>query len=510
VRVLLEDKVLAELYQTDADPGFWDATINLPVTEGKETLTLEITSPYAGYSGVPIKLYRGSHTALRTYLLAQSFLRVLLAGVALFSGIFMIVLNLMRRSNKKLDWGALAFGLFIITFSVYSVFFREGPDYAIYAIFLPQTISYVSMVAFNLMLIPFNVALLLKISRKYRVWASLPLILVMIFFLSTLLLDLSGVSSLENAQGLQNDLVIGACVYSVLVAITDHYSGNKFAKFVALYQGALGLSLWLDQFMGKPLVSGMPIISVSYITFFLLIALGLLGATVSAIQDAAKEEAEQRAILLRDQLAMESYQNIHYTMDGLRKLRHELRNHAAALDIILEHGQYDQARDYLRDNLLRQTWTSNVVYSENYMVDGIVNSRIGRIQEAEIEFHHQLNVPENLPLSDDKFCSLLMNLLDNAIEGCCTLENSDERYLYLEMNVRRPYFSIKCVNSKGQKTIRGENGKYITTKENKEHHGFGISIMSRIVEENGGIMDIEDEERSFSVSIALRMPEERA
>ena len=508
VRVLLEDRVLAELHLEDEDPGLWDATINLPQTENMATLTLEITSPYQSFSGIPIKLYRGPHEQLRTYLLAQSFQRVLLAGVALFAGLFLIFISMIRRIGRKTDWGSVAFGLFTAMFSIYSVFFREGPDYSIYALFSPQTIAYVSMISFNLIMIPFNVAMIARISKENRRWASLPLLLVGAFFLSTSAMDAYGISSLESTQTLYTYLVIIFSLYGVIVALVDLREGNKRARQAMIFQAAMGLSLWLDASLGKPLVSGMPIISINYITVFLLIALGLLSTTVSYIQDAAKGEAEKRAILLREQLAMESYQNIHYTMDRLRKLRHELRNHAAALDIIMEHGEYDQARDYLHENLLRQTWTSNVVYSENYLVDGIINSRIGRIQEAEIEFHHQLNVPENLPLSDNKFCSLLMNLLDNAIEGCCTLENADERYLYLEMNVKKPYFSIKCVNAKGKKTIRGEHGKYETTKSNRERHGFGIPIMTRIVEENGGIMDIEDEERSFGVSIALLMQED--
>lgn len=54
----------------------------------------------------------------------------------------------------------------------------------------------------------------------------------------------------------------------------------------------------------------------------------------------------------------------------------------------------------------------------NQMIDLLLNSRLAAAQDAGIAVELQLaQAPERLGLSDTELCSLLMNLLDNAVAG---------------------------------------------------------------------------------------------
>ena len=96
-------------------------------------------------------------------------------------------------------------------------------------------------------------------------------------------------------------------------------------------------------------------------------------------------------------------------------------------------------------------------------------------------------------------CSILSNLLDNAIEACCKLEYS--RYINLEMLIFKNQFNIKIINSSNG-DYKMENGKFKTTKRG-DLHGIGIGHIKSIVENYGGIYDIKPESEVFTTHISI-------
>ena len=81
--------------------------------------------------------------------------------------------------------------------------------------------------------------------------------------------------------------------------------------------------------------------------------------------------------------------------------------------------------------------------------------------------------------------SLVMNLLDNAIEACVQTETRQIQVVIAE-DPAAQMLELKLQNSKNssQKLHANEAGMgYQTTKEDRGSHGYGTQIIQRIVDE---------------------------
>jgi len=62
------------------------------------------------------------------------------------------------------------------------------------------------------------------------------------------------------------------------------------------------------------------------------------------------------------------------------------------------------------------------------MADAILNSKLNVAEKMNIKLNVKANVPDKLPMSDVELCSMLGNILDNAVEACGTLPE-EERFM---------------------------------------------------------------------------------
>ncbi len=77
------------------------------------------------------------------------------------------------------------------------------------------------------------------------------------------------------------------------------------------------------------------------------------------------------------------------------------------------------------------------------MIDILLNSRLAAAQDAGIAVELQLTqAPERLGLSDTELCSLLMNLLDNAVAGA-QAPGVAKPYIKLDLHLKTAFLSLR-------------------------------------------------------------------
>ena len=187
---------------------------------------------------------------------------------------------------------------------------------------------------------------------------------------------------------------------------------------------------------------------------------------------------------------------------SLRKLRHDMKAHLAAVDFYLEQGDTARAREYLA----RETGEISHLSAPardvgNRLINAMITAEQAKMPEgAAIRCEGKL--PENgIRLSDYDLCSIFSNLLSNAREACEKL-NGSAREIFL------------WIGEKGEKTLilvenpiewEVDTEKVLrrTTKKDKEEHGYGLWSVKETVERNGGDMEIRAEDGKFSVYLSL-------
>ena len=124
------------------------------------------------------------------------------------------------------------------------------------------------------------------------------------------------------------------------------------------------------------------------------------------------------------------------------------------------------------------------------------------MDERNIRFTVDGTVDGGLKLKPMDMCSIFANILDNAIEASCVCE---EPYITVSIKKTEKFFVIKITNSASTKIDTGMllSSTGYTSKKDTEHHGFGLLNVRRAVEDLGGILKAESDEKSFALTVML-------
>jgi sensor histidine kinase regulating citrate/malate metabolism len=139
------------------------------------------------------------------------------------------------------------------------------------------------------------------------------------------------------------------------------------------------------------------------------------------------------------------------------------------------------------------------IVTGNLVVDAIVSAKATVAAANDIRFEHRILLKETLLIDETDLCSILSNLLDNAIEACRKL--SENKFIDFEMIIIKNQLSIKITNASGG-DYKMENGKLKTTKSGGVH-GIGIGQVKSIIEKYRGIFDFTAEPKNFTAKIDI-------
>lgn len=185
----------------------------------------------------------------------------------------------------------------------------------------------------------------------------------------------------------------------------------------------------------------------------------------------------------------------------IQKSYHELKQTYLLVQTYLEQGAYDKIKDYYAEKIHVLGEKDNFSGTGNICFDTIVNYKAAMAKEEGIEIRPQFMIPCDVELEEQDICSLLGNLLDNAIEAAAEVEK-DERIITFKAKMSGNNMYVELKNPyKGERKKKGED--YLTTKENDQEHGIGLKIVRDIIEKHNGTLDIEDRDYYFQVKLIV-------
>ena len=177
---------------------------------------------------------------------------------------------------------------------------------------------------------------------------------------------------------------------------------------------------------------------------------------------------------------MEDMQSI---VSDYHRLRHDMKNHFVCMDGLISQGKYDALKQYFYTFSHDIYALDNQIETGNEIVNQVVNIKYAVMRQQSIPVTIDAQLPSKLNIPDYLLCSLLSNLLDNAIEASGKIGNPQ---IIFQMKLVKAYLSITIKN-------RIEDWQYEsalshkTTKEQPQHHGMGVQIVNHIVERYNGM-----------------------
>lgn len=205
--------------------------------------------------------------------------------------------------------------------------------------------------------------------------------------------------------------------------------------------------------------------------------------------------AECRKNTLRSQ--KEQIEAILESEKKLRKCRHDFKTHIYALSSLADAGDTDGLKNYCEELVDDAKSYSKAIISGNVAVDGILGRCIDKCKDMGINFDYQIKLLNENKADDYELCIIFSNIMNNAIEAC---RSGDEIRL-----VCYPYNDLLCILQRNplHNELKYEDGKLVTTKDDKEMHGHGIDNVRTIVDKYEGRMNIKEQNGNFEVEILI-------
>ena len=138
----------------------------------------------------------------------------------------------------------------------------------------------------------------------------------------------------------------------------------------------------------------------------------------------------------------------------------------------------------------------------NSVINSVINMEILKAKRNDIEIIANINVPNELPFETSDISRILVNLIDNSIEGLMRIDEN-EKHVDCSILTHGEYLYIGVQNkinsdAKPEKLLRMN-----TEKGDQLHHGFGHRIVKKIANKYNGHVNYSIEDSTFFAEVML-------
>lgn len=239
---------------------------------------------------------------------------------------------------------------------------------------------------------------------------------------------------------------------------------------------------------------------ITVLFLIILVAILFVIMAVFLINSVARKYFEDTSALMVKQVES---QIAHYeALDKMKKeyhsFRHDYINHMKCICSLIKSNKTAEAEEYITDLSKTEILTNATYETGNHILDAIISDKIAVADKLGIKIKPTGVFTTKINPID--ICIIFSNLLDNAIEACSKLP--DYCSIIMDLKIQQGYQFISIRNPYSNNKT---NSQLITTKTNKERHGFGLKNVENTVNKYGGTFIIKQDNGIFSVEITLKL-----
>lgn len=184
-----------------------------------------------------------------------------------------------------------------------------------------------------------------------------------------------------------------------------------------------------------------------------------------------------------------------------RKREHEFKNHLTVIYNLICSSEFERAKSYTEELSEQDESYIDIIDMNHPIINSVVNTKYREAVARGIFMSFEVCDISDTNISDNDITIIVSNLLSNAIEAC-EKESIEKAYIRFKVKKDDNYLYIVVVNSYSHEPVI-KNGTYITTKDDKFMHGFGIRNIVDAVKRNKGEYVIDTKDNKFSFIICI-------
>lgn len=237
-------------------------------------------------------------------------------------------------------------------------------------------------------------------------------------------------------------------------------------------------------------------------TFQFLITLCFLWQLVLLVGSVARESSERERQLRRVLAAQQQQFDFKLqSIEAVNRKYHDMKN----LLLYLEKGQRDAPE--LRTLLQEMAPFEALVSTGNEAVDIILTEKLTQCQQEDICCVPYVDGRMLSFVSPLDLCTIFGNALDNAIESCRAIPAPENRHISVKTNRRGGCVVLVFRNTFAVAPVL-EGGMPVSTKQDRENHGFGLKSIRLVTCKYGGTVRCDAGAQEFVLTLVLPVPDQ--
>lgn len=140
---------------------------------------------------------------------------------------------------------------------------------------------------------------------------------------------------------------------------------------------------------------------------------------------------------------------------------------------------------------------------KNDNANAMINQKYWEATQRQVKFLVDGVYDKDLLISNMDLCSLLGNLLDNAIEAAAQAETKALRYVKLTIRRKGNLLIMGVENGYSKEPVLA-NGAFVTSKKDKDRHAIGTLSIKYVAEKHDGVIHNAYENNLFKASVMFR------
>lgn len=186
-------------------------------------------------------------------------------------------------------------------------------------------------------------------------------------------------------------------------------------------------------------------------------------------------------------------------MESFSRARHDFRQHILTMKNLYHEGSYSRLGEYIDEYYDSLPSPETKQYCQNGALNALLNFYAGKAKENGIRASFRIDIPRKISVSDVDLCTIIGNILENAIAACMDLPE-EERMLSLSGLVQNHRLYIVATNTFNG-IIRQWNGEYLSLRHSG--NGIGLNSVRASAEKYHGKAEFSHNEKEFHSNVLL-------
>lgn len=314
---------------------------------------------------------------------------------------------------------------------------------------------------------------------------------------------------------------IESALLALEIFITDKFFLRKnermewreFTILVAPYIAVIS-GYWISTFMadayetisGEYIWNNYPIYDVIRALFGIIAFLAVITVIHSyQIIKKSQEDALQSILVAKQVEELSGHvHGMEKLYSDIRAIRHDVNDHIMILGNLLGKNETGEAVNYLKEWQNGFPMPEISVKTGNPVTDIVLSEKKREAEEAGIVFLNHFHYPFSGKLESIDVGIILINALSNAIRAA---SDSTAPEISIKSWKHNNAFLIQVENSfDGALVIDPETGFPLTSKNDKDSHGYGLKNIKRITKKYFGTIQIEQNEDRVILTVMVVIP----